>query len=175
MKYLKDLSQEERSSLEELIANNCNGMSNDSLFRLIKDNGFDINKKTVIYLKNKLGLKSNIDTKFKNGNVPPNALAPGTIKFRNETKWVKLADGNWQRYSRYVYEQHHKVKLKNNEKIIFLNNDKNDYDISNLEKVTNKEFIRLLKMNAFSSDKELMVCYITLVKLLCKIKEKKGD
>lgn len=52
---------------------------------------------------------------------------------------VKIGKRKWVYKQRYIYEQHHKVKLKPNEHVIFLDQDKANYSIDNLKVVTARQ------------------------------------
>lgn len=88
---------------------------------------------------------------------------------------VKTAKNKYEYKQRLIYEQYHGVKLKPNEYVIFLDGNRNNFNIDNLEKVTNKEsaYIGAFKVNNNLKiyDKETMKTLLLMAKLTYKIQE----
>ena len=70
-----------------------------------------------------------------------------------------------------MYEQYHNVKLKDNEYVIFLDQDKNNFDINNLKVVSRKESAYMINQGLFSKDKSVTNLGIVVAKHHYKIKE----
>lgn len=86
--------------------------------------------------------------------------------------FIKVAQPDkWRRKSRVMYEKYHNCKLKDDEYIIFLNQDRNDYSKDNLIKSSRKEIAYLHNNKTFSSNPELTRTGILSARLTIKAKE----
>ena len=115
-----------------------------------------------------------------NINVGKSSKKPVTIKAVGETikagdrQYIKINDdiqrgkNNYQLKQRYLYEQYHNCKLKENEYIIFLDGNKENYDKDNLVKLTKKElcYFNMLKLE----NKELRKCAVLYSQIQAKLK-----
>ena len=97
-----------------------------------------------------------------------------TIKCRDR-EYIKINDdkkcgkNNYQLKQRYLYEQYHNCKLNENEYIIFLDGDKENYSKDNLVKL-NK--IELGHFNSLKTqNKDLRKCAVLYSKIQTKLKE----
>ena len=93
---------------------------------------------------------------------------------------IKLANNIWQYKQRYIYEQYYKVKLTDNDFIVFLDGDKNNFNIDNLYRITRYEGAHLANIYSFRNvevkDPEMAKLGIAIAKLQVKIKDiKKGE
>lgn len=88
---------------------------------------------------------------------------------------IKVAPNKWEYKQRYIYEQYHKVKLKSTDYVIFLDGNKNNFDIDNLERVNYKEagYIGAFKVNndLIIDDKEITKALLLMAKTDIKTKE----
>ena len=115
-----------------------------------------------------------------NINVGKSSKKPVTTKEIGETiksgdrQYIKINDdlqcgkNNYQLKQRYLYEQYHNCKLKENEYIIFLDGNKENYDKDNLVKLTKKElcYFNMLKLE----NKELRKCAVLYSQIQAKLK-----
>lgn len=86
---------------------------------------------------------------------------------------VKIAQPcKWEYKQRLMYQKYHKCKLTNDDYIIFLNHNRNDFSKDNLVKITRKESSILSNQKMFSSNKNLTKLGILTAKLMIKVKEK---
>ena len=73
---------------------------------------------------------------------------------------IKIAKNKWEYKQRYIYENYYKVKLTSSDYIIFLDGNRNNFDINNLKRVSNIEAgilgnkIRNNKINNINIEKE---------------------
>lgn len=92
-----------------------------------------------------------------------------------QNNWIKVIDNhgsnNFMLYSRYVYEQHHGIKLKSDDVIIYLDGNSLNDDINNLMLAKNSENATINKMYAGITDPELKRASILTVRLNKKIKK----
>lgn len=96
-----------------------------------------------------------------------------TIK-TGDRQYIKINDdiqrgkNNYQLKQRYLYEQYHNCKLRDDEYIIFLDGNKTNYDKDNLVKLSKKE---LGHFNFFKlENKELRKCAVVYSKIIGGIK-----
>jgi hypothetical protein len=86
---------------------------------------------------------------------------------------VKVAQPNvWRRKSRVMYEKYHNCKLTDDDYILFLNGNRNDFSKENLFKSTNQEKCYLHNWGTSSKNKELTKTGILSARLYIKAKEK---
>lgn len=87
---------------------------------------------------------------------------------------VKVAKDKWEYKQRLIYEKYYNVKLKSDEYIIFLDQDRNNFDINNLKRITRHESSILSNQKLFSKNAEVTKTGVEVVKLIIKTKETKN-
>ena len=86
---------------------------------------------------------------------------------------VKVAQPNiWKYKQRLIYEQYYNIELTENDYIIFLNQNRTDFRIENLKRITRRESSILSNQKIFSTNENLTELGILTAKLMIKIKEK---
>jgi hypothetical protein len=89
---------------------------------------------------------------------------------------IKVAQPNvWRRKSRVMYEKYHNCKLKNDDYIVFLNGNRNDFSKENLYKSTNREKCYVHNWGTFSKNPELTKTGILSARLVIKAKAVMGN
>lgn len=93
---------------------------------------------------------------------------------------IKVSKNKWVYKQRLIYEKHYGVNLKNNEYVIFLDGNRNNFKINNLMLLTNKEagYLGAFKVNDSIDikNKNVIKTEIAIAKLMIKAKElKKGE
>ena len=83
---------------------------------------------------------------------------------------IKVSKNKWQYKQRYIYEQYYNVKLKSDEYIIFLDQNRNNFDISNLMKISQHESSILSNQKIFSKNPKVTETGVQLAKLIIKTK-----
>lgn len=84
---------------------------------------------------------------------------------------VKVAQPNiWKYKHRLIYEQEY-GELKKGEMVIFLDGDRNNYDIDNLKAVTIREYLFARNKGLLSNDKDITRTSMLLGKIYYKTKE----
>ena len=68
---------------------------------------------------------------------------------------VKINEKQWVYKQRLIYEKYHNVKLPKDYIVVFLDNDKTNYDIENLMAVPRKVALRTAGQDMFYKDKEM--------------------
>lgn len=84
---------------------------------------------------------------------------------------VKVSENEWKYKQRHIYEQYYNVKLTDNDFIVFLDGDKSNFDIDNLQKITRYEGSHLGNIYPHSNNKELRQLSIELAKMIVKTKD----
>lgn len=100
-------------------------------------------------------------------------LPVGTERETNEGTFVKIAQPDvWRRKTRVMYEQYHNCKLNDDDYIVFLNQDRNDFSKDNLIKSSRKEIAYLHNCKTYSKNPKLTELGILSAKLMIKAKER---
>ena len=128
------------------------------------------------YMNNN-GIKNNLDTKFKKGITSKdqkikdlNKPIGVEITWCNGYKRIKLGKNKWVYKHRYIWEQHF-GEIPAGHSIIFLDKNKENFDINNLAMVNRKELLFINDNNFLKENSELSQAGVTLAKLLIKTKE----
>lgn len=85
---------------------------------------------------------------------------------------VKVSKNKWVYKQRMIYENYYNVKLTSDDYIIFLDQDRTNFDITNLKRISRRESSILANQKMFSKDKNLTELGILTAKLMIKSKEK---
>lgn len=88
---------------------------------------------------------------------------------------VKVDKNKWEYKQRLMYEKYHNVKLTSDDYIIFLDQDRTNFDINNLKRINRHESSIVANQKLFSSDKTLTEAGIEVAKLIIKTKEKERE
>lgn len=113
-------------------------------------------------------------TMFKKGHTPDNHRPVGSERVgKDGYLQIKVAEPNkWQQKNVYIYEQHY-GKVPKGHKVVFLDQNSRNFDISNLALVSNGEMLKLNQYHRLSENAEVSKVNITLTKLERKIRERK--
>lgn len=133
-------------------------ITNKALAKYYYRHNLDFKKKNTSYkcmLTKPVGFESNPD---KNGLVR-----------------VKINEKQWVYKQRLIYEQYHNVKLPKDYIVVFLDNDKTNYNIDNLMAVPIKVALRTAGQNMFYNDKELTKISLLVSAVRLKILESEND
>lgn len=97
----------------------------------------------------------------------------GTERITSEGTFIKIDQHDkWRRKSRVIYEKYHNCKLSDDEYIVFLNQNRNDFSKENLMKSSRKEIAYLHNYKTFSKNPKLTELGILSAKLKIKVLEK---
>lgn len=153
----ENVSKYTKEELRQLIQDIYNiQMSNDALRRYL--NRHQIKSKYINYKK------YNARDVYK--------CPIGTERTTSEGVFVKIVHPDkWRRKSRIMYEKYHNCKLKDNEYVVFLNRNTNDFRKGNLVKCSKTEIAYLRNKEMFSSNAEITNLGILTSKLMIKAKE----
>lgn len=100
-----------------------------------------------------------------------NILQIGDISYQYGKKKIKIASQTYKPYGRYIMEQHIDRELLPNEKVIFLDGNNNNFDLSNLRIITRGESA-ILAHNKWSGKGEITEAGINYAKLKIALKER---
>lgn len=88
------------------------------------------------------------------------------------TVLIKVAQSDkWRRKTRVMYEKYHNCKLKDDDYIVFLNQNTQDFSKENLVKSSRQEIAYLHNNKTFSSNSKLTKLGILSARLMIKAKE----
>lgn len=112
-------------------------------------------------------------TKIQKHKSPKSVVMPElTEKLHGNGHLLIKFKGRWINKSRYTYEQHHGIKLTNNDVIIHLDGDKTNDHIDNLKLSNRRVVAKLLKMGFSDNVKRTAVA---IAELELKIKDIEND
>lgn len=117
----------------------------------------------------KLNLHTNT-VKFES-NHQINTLPVGSVTYRKGCYncWcVKVDENTWKRKHIYIYEQVH-GPISKDSCVIFLDGDRENFDIDNLYLLTRRELLYLIRGEMLFNNRELTLVAINLCKLQNKI------
>ena len=176
--------------MDDFIIKNCKGIRKSELVELFnKEFGTDrsiwsIKKRmTRIGARNELLLHkdthpainnpNSIKTRFKKGDKCRFAKPVGSERVKVDGYIeVKINQDTWEKKHRVVYENAF-GSLKQGEIILFLDGNKNNLDISNLAKVTNRELLKANMNNLLFDNKELTKTGLNIAKLMIACEERR--
>lgn len=85
---------------------------------------------------------------------------------------VKVGTRKWEYKQRLIYSQYYNVELTDDDYIIFLDQDRTNFDINNLKRISRHESSILANQKIFSTNPEVTKTGIEVAKLIIKTKEK---
>ena len=159
---------------EEFVKNNVSKHKKEE-FRLLLQDRYNI-KLSSDALRRYLN-KHHIKNKYidyKKSNVRNRGKCPiGAEQNTKDGVFIKVAQPDkWRRKSRVMYEKYHNCKLRDDEYIVFLNQNRNDFSKDNLIKSSRREIAYLHNYKTFSKNPKLTKLGILSAKLMIKAKEK---
>lgn len=98
-----------------------------------------------------------ISDNIRNNLQKPKKIGSEVIKHDKDRLYIKTGIKEYMAKQRYLYEQHHNVKLKHNDIIVFLDNDNKNFHIDNLYKITRNINGILLRNNLFNVKDKILV------------------
>lgn len=170
----------------------------------IKRFGWNITLIQIKNMLKKLNIKTGVKPGFPKGHVPANkgkkmppdvyekmmlgmakrkTICPKQKSIGEESVTtngyikVKIAEPDvWEYKHRFMYEQYHNVKLKSDDLIIFVDNNKKNFDKDNLELINRSILSDINKhLNFNTDDIEIRKAVITLAKARYELKMKKQE
>ena len=117
-------------------------------------------------------------TRFKKGHIPSNHRDIDSERVtRDGYTEIKIQDGNlnknWILKHRYIYEQNF-GKIPNGHNVIFLDGNKQNFELSNLKLVSKAEVLIMNQSNLFTNDKKLTETGVNIAKVINKTQKIRG-
>ncbi len=162
---------------QEYIRNNAQGKLVSELTRELNER-FNTNfiDKQVSSFKRRNKIKSGVSTRFEKGMETHNKLPIGSefTEPRGYT-WVKVGEPSvWQHKQVYIYEQYY-GKVPKGYAVIFLDQDKTNFDISNLALVEQRDLMVAKNKGLIYDDKEMTKAGLLSAQLSNKVYDKKCE
>lgn len=138
---------------------------------------FNKGKKQVDYMSPE-SIKRTAKTRFKKGFTPHNTRRIGDERLdRDGYLYVKVSEGlrpsrrNWKMKHRLIYETHN-GEIPEGYVVIFLDQNKNNYDIDNLYACSRKVFSYMGRKSLWTNDPEINKANLLISELYCSIEDK---
>lgn len=181
---------------EDFIRKHYRFVTNKKMIEMMKEEFSDLPFKSVAPIQDfrrKNGLKSGLDGRFQAGGKPwnkgkkfPGEVNSGSFK-KGQKAWndraigtervradgyheIKIAKNTWKLKHHIIWEEAH-GKIPTGKRIVFLDGNKNNLVLENLELVEPVELMNLSKTNEWSSDAEITRASIYNRRLKVKIKK----
>lgn len=150
-----------------------------AMFNLHFGTNFNVRKFQMYKTRNKIsnGLPRGWSKEFppdNTGREPVNKRAIGSERPNSSAgyTYVKVAEPDiWITKQVYLWERYHKKKVPKGYVVIFLDNDKDNFNIENLALITRGENLQLNSLNLRISNQALTESAINLVRLENRIRE----
>ena len=113
-------------------------------------------------------------TMFRKGHVPHNHRPVGSER-KNVDGYIeiKIAEPNkWMLKQRKVWQDHYKEKLTRNDAIIFLDGNRENFDINNLAKLNRAELARYNQDHLYGNNREISRAAASIAKIKTRSKRR---
>lgn len=195
-KFLRKVYTEEQ---EQFIRDNVNGKNTRELTAIFNEHyelNFDISqlraykknhalksnldlrfkKGNIPYSKGKKGNKGWVSSQFKKGNIPYNYLPVGSERINVDGYHViKIAEPNKWRFKHLLVWEEHKGKIPKGHAVIFGDKNRDNLDPDNLILVTKKQLLVLIRNKLIQGDADLTRTGVIIADLYQKISERKSE
>ena len=88
---------------------------------------------------------------------------------------VKVGKNRWMYKQRYIYSKYYNIELTSDDYIIFLDQDRTNFNIDNLKRISRHESSILANQKIFSSNPVATKTGIEVAKLMIKLKSKEKE
>ena len=150
----------------------------DELLEFAKKQYKAITKKQLqLYLsKRKIRYKDFDYDRYKRTRNQGDNVPIGTERVKSDGMvQVKISKDKWEYKQRLIYSQYYNIELTSDDYIIFLDQDKTNFDINNLERVSRRESSIVANQGLFFNEPNLTETGIEVAKLMIKAKDKKKE
>ena len=159
--------------LYEFLLNNASSHTIKQLVKLIKDKfNIDIEKKKLAQYCIKMKIQYKYEKPKKSHSNKPTVEGTVVTKTDGNLLKIKVGEHKWEYLQRKIYEDYYNVKLPNDIYVIFLNQNKRDFDIKNLKAISRRSSAIMSKDRLFSTEPNLTKLGFINSKLKIKTKEK---
>lgn len=134
----------------------------------------EVDKKRLAQYCIKMGIKYKYEYFKKSHDNKPTKI--GTLVTKTDGKMIKIKTGKhkWEYLQRKIYEDYYNVKLPEDVYVIFLNQNKKDFNIKNLKALPRRNSAIMSARGLFSSNKKVTKVGITISNLDIKRLEAKN-
>ena len=129
---------------------------------------FNIKELRGYFVKHHIPMK--YEMKNRRNNAIPSPI--GSERIKNGMYQIKISEHKWVNKQRHLYEKYYNVKLKDDEYVIFLDQDRTNFDINNLKVISRKESAYMIRNDLFSKDKDITNLSTLVAKYHYKLEEK---
>lgn len=164
----------------EYLKENYKGRTTQELADLMnKKFGTNLRVEQLQTFKKHNGFASGVNTRFKKGELGSynearlRDIGDSFVSRKDGYHYIKVGKNKWVKKQRYIYEQAHGVKLPTRMRVIFLDGDKNNFDIDNLKAVDSRIILMAKNRHLFTSDKETTETGLLVSELILKTFDKK--
>jgi len=161
------------NDMYEFLCKNASSHTIKELVKIIKDKfNIDIENKKLAQYCIKMKIQYKYEKPKKSHSNTPTKI--GTIVIKKDGDYLKIKTDNhkWEYLQRKVYQDHYGVKLPEDVYVIFLNQDRRDFDIKNLKAITRRSSAIMSKDELFSTEPRITKLGHLNSKLKIKSKEK---
>ena len=160
------------NEMYEFLLKNASSHTIKELVKLIKEKfDIDIEKKKLAQYCIKMKIQYKYEKPNKSHSNTPTKI--GTIVIKKDGDYLKIKTDNhkWEYLQRKVYQDYYGVKLPEDVYVIFLNQNRRDFDIKNLKAITRRSSAIMSKDGLFTIEPKLTKLGHLNSKLKIKIKE----
>ena len=166
----------------EYLKENYKGRTTQELTDLMnKKFGTNLRVEQLQTFKKHNGFASGVNTRFKKGELGSynearlRDIGDSFVSRKDGYHYIKIGKNKKKKKQRYIYEQAHGVKLPTRMRVIFLDGDKNNFDIDNLKAVDSRTILMAKNRHLLTSDKEATETGLLISELMLKTFDKKNS
>ena len=165
-----------KNEIYMFLVNNAENYTIKELVKLLKDNfNFEIEKKKLAQYCIKMGITYKYEKPNKSHSNKPTPIGVIVRKTDGDMLKVKVGNHKWKYLQREIYEQYHNVKLKDDEYVIFLDQNRRNFNIDNLKLVSRQESAMLSNQKLYSENPLVTEIGLQAIKLKNEIKNVKFE
>lgn len=164
------------NEMYEFLLKNASSHTIKELVKLIKEKfDIDIEKKKLAQYCIKMKIQYKYEKPNKSHSNTPTKI--GTLVLKTDGGYIKVKTDKhkWEYLQRKVYEDYYKVKLPEDVYVVFLDQNKRNFDIKNLKAITRRSSAIMSKDGLFSIEPRLTKLGHLNSKLKIKTKEKQNE
>lgn len=159
----------------DFLLNNADKHTIKDLVNILEEEyNLKVERKKLAQYCIKMGIKYKYEKPNKAHSNNPTENGTIVTKTDGSMLKIKVDEHKWEYLQRKIYEDYYNVKLKDDEYIIFLDQNRRNFNIDNLKLVTRQESAMLSSQQLYSSNPIVTTTGIVAIKLMNKIKEKEG-
>ena len=160
------------NEIYEFLINNANKYTIRQLVEILRNEyNFEIERKRLAQYCIKMGITYKYEKPNKSHDNKPTPIGSIVRKTDGDMLKIKVGEHKWEYLQRIIYEKHYNIKLKENEYVMFLDQDKRNFNINNLQIVTRQESATISATRLYSKNPMVTKTGIKVVKLINKVKE----